>query len=230
MTSNSDVWILHIETSTKACSVALSKNEECVEYKEFIGQNFSHSEKLPAFIDDIIAESPIEKTDLSAISISSGPGSYTGLRIGCSSAKGLSFALNIPLISVDTLQISTEAVELKESQEVYVSVMKARLTEAFISIYNRNGVVKPTYYTDLTKEDFSVYNDQEVLVVGNASSILEENRKDLNGDYHHAENPYQAKDMVKLAYKKYMNQDFESLAYYEPFYLKDFVVLKKKAK
>lgn len=230
MTSHEDVWILHIETSTKACSVALSKNEECIGYKEFIGQSFSHAEKLPNFIDEIIGESPIEKNNLSALSISSGPGSYTGLRIGCSTAKGLSFALNIPLISVDTLQLSTKAIALKEEQLLYISVMKARLNEVFIAVYDRNGVVKPTYYTDVTTDDFIAYKDTSVLIVGNASELMETHKPNENWSFNHTENAYCASDMISLAYQKYKQEDFEDLAYYEPFYLKDFVVLKKKVK
>lgn len=230
MTSHKDVWILHIETSTKACSVALSKNEECIGYKEFIGQSFSHAEKLPNFIDEIISESPIQKNDLSALSISSGPGSYTGLRIGCSTAKGLSFALNIPLISVDTLQLSTKGVGLSSEQSCYISVMKARLNEVFIAIYDRNGVVKPTYYTDITTDEFNAYKETSVLIVGNAAHLMEEHRAYENWSFNHTENAYRASDMISLAYQKYKQKDFEDLAYYEPFYLKDFVVLKKKVK
>lgn len=230
MTTQIDIWILHIETSTKACSVALSKNEECINYKSFLGQNFSHAEKLPTFIEEIINESDISKEDLSAISLSSGPGSYTGLRIGCSTAKGLSYALNIPLIAVDTLQISTQSIELSSSQAYYISVMKARLNEVFVAIYDRKGLVKRTFYCDLLDDDLNTYKSSSSLVVGNASTLVETNGGGLNWEYHHVENAYCAKDMVKLGYQKFCDKNFEDLAYYEPFYLKDFVVLKKKAK
>lgn len=230
MTSKTDIWILHIETSTKACSVALSKNDECIKYKEFLGQNFSHAEKLPGFIDDIINESEIDKENLSAISISSGPGSYTGLRIGCSTAKGLSFALGIPLISVDTLQISTEDKVQVTEDDLYISVMKARLNEVFIAIYDKKGVVKPTYYVDLSEDHLDEFKDKSVLVVGNATELVEKQENRANWKYHMTDNAYKAKHMVKLAYEKFLTEDFEDLAYYEPFYLKDFVVLKKEVK
>ena len=231
MTSKTDIWILHIETSTKACSVALSKNDECIEYKEFLGQNFSHAEKLPVFIDDIIAESEIDKKDLSAISISSGPGSYTGLRIGCSTAKGLSFALGIPLIAIDTLQISTEDVDISPDG-VYISVMKARLKEVFAAVYNADkSTVKSTFYVDLNDANtFEEYKNTPVTFVGNASHVVEDTKLCENWTYHHTDNAYKAKHMVKSAYKKFIANEFEDLAYYEPFYLKDFVVLKKKVK
>ncbi len=230
MTSNKDIWILNIETSTKACSVALSKNGECIIYKEFLGQNFSHAEKLPVFIDGIIEESEIEKTNLSAVSISSGPGSYTGLRIGCSTAKGLSFALGIPLISVDTLEVSTKDKMLTSEQTLYISVMKARLKEVFIAVYSKEGLVKPTHYINLDENNLAAFSGETVLVVGNAAKLVEDLNINSSWQYYHTENAYKAKNMVELAYEKYVINDFEDLAYYEPFYLKDFVVLKKKVK
>lgn len=231
MTSRVDIWILHIETSTKACSVALSKNAECVYYKEFLGQNFSHAEKLPGFIEEVVAESEISKQDLSAIAISSGPGSYTGLRIGCSTAKGLSFSLGIPLISVDTLQISTKEVTLESEDDICISVMKARLKEIFIAIYSSNGVVRPTYYIDLNEDPLKEFRNNKVMFVGNATSIIEESvEPSMNWNFHHTDNAYKAKHMIGIAYQKFLDKDFEDLAYYEPFYLKDFVVLKKKTK
>ena len=96
-------YIVNIETATTNCSVSLAKDGKTILLREIANQGYSHAEKLHVFIEEIIAESKIEIEDLNAIAVSAGPGSYTGLRIGTSAAKGLSFALNIPLIAIDTL-------------------------------------------------------------------------------------------------------------------------------
>src|SRR5439155_21327749 len=105
-------YILNIETATKNCSVSIAKDGETVVFREIADQGYSHAEKLHVFIEEIIKEAEIVFKDLSAIGISQGPGSYTGLRIGVSSAKGLCFALNIPLIAVDTLQVLASQVKI----------------------------------------------------------------------------------------------------------------------
>lgn len=225
-------YILHIETSTKACSVALSENDNCIGYKEFIGQNFSHAEKLPLFIEDIISESVITKNDLSAVSVSSGPGSYTGLRIGCSTAKGLCFALNIPLITVDSLQIPTQLNnQIKDSNLEYISVMKARLNEVFVGHYKNNERLAPVHFEEIETDNFQDLRNNSIVFVGNALDIVKPlvDKQDL-WSMESCDNPFSAKGMVKLGYSKFLSQTFEDLAYYEPFYLKDFVVLKKKSK
>lgn len=227
-----DIFILHIETSTKACSVALSKNEECIGKKEYLGQNFSHAEKLPLFIEEIIQESKLSKSDLNAIAISSGPGSYTGLRIGCSTAKGLCFALNIPLISVDSLQIPTQLNpddELKN--KTYISLMKARMNEVFIGHFEGNISMKETYFQDIDEQSFKEFAQKQICFVGNGIDLMEDNiNTNSLWTTCSLDNPYSSVGMVALAYTKYCNSDFEDLAYYEPFYLKDFIVLKKKNK
>src|SRR5215831_14578639 len=98
-------YILNIETATKNCSVALAKDGETIACKELAEQGYSHAEKLHVFIEEIMKENGVGFQDLSAVAISQGPGSYTGLRIGVSAAKGLCFSLNMPLIAVDTLQV-----------------------------------------------------------------------------------------------------------------------------
>ena len=98
------IYILNIETSTKACSVAIHKNGNLIALKESVTENFSHSEKLLVFVEELIENSQIKLSDLSAIAVSMGPGSYTGLRIGVATAKGLCYGLNIPLISISTLK------------------------------------------------------------------------------------------------------------------------------
>ena len=105
--------ILNLETATKNCSVALAKNGKTIACKEIAAQNFSHAEKLHVFIEEILHENNVKFPDLTAVAVSQGPGSYTGLRIGVSSAKGFCYALNIPLIAIDTLQLLAKQVEIE---------------------------------------------------------------------------------------------------------------------
>lgn len=105
--------ILNIETATKNCSVSLSKNGKTIFFKEHADQGYSHAEKLHVFIDQVIKECQINISEINAVAVSKGPGSYTGLRIGVSAAKGLCYALNIPLIAVDTLEILANQVQKK---------------------------------------------------------------------------------------------------------------------
>ena len=98
-------YILNIETATKNCSVSVAKNGIVLACKEISEMGYSHAEKLHVFIDEILHELQLDYKDLSAIAVGQGPGSYTGLRIGVSAAKGLCFALDIPLIAIDTLQV-----------------------------------------------------------------------------------------------------------------------------
>ena len=104
-------YILHLETTTQQCSVALSFKGKCIAEKELLTEHFSHGEKLHVFIQEVLHHANVEFSPLDAIAISKGPGSYTGLRIGVSAAKGLCFALNIPLISVPTLEALAHQVE-----------------------------------------------------------------------------------------------------------------------
>jgi tRNA threonylcarbamoyladenosine biosynthesis protein TsaB len=127
-------FILNIETATKNCSVAIAKNGETIICKEIAEEGYSHAEKLHVFIEEIIAETGISVHDLAAVAVSQGPGSYTGLRIGVSAAKGLCFALNIPLIAVDTLQ--TLASQAKDSDGKIIPMLDARRMEVYSAIFN----------------------------------------------------------------------------------------------
>jgi tRNA threonylcarbamoyladenosine biosynthesis protein TsaB len=131
--------ILNIETATKNCSVSLSQGETVIAIKELNEGKFSHSEKLHAFILDVIRSAEMTMKDLEAIAISKGPGSYTGLRIGVSTAKGLCYALNIPLIAVPTLEISARQITLKPN-ELVVPLLDARRMEVYSAVFDHNYV------------------------------------------------------------------------------------------
>ena len=127
-------YILNIETATKNCSVALAQEGKIILCKEIAEEGYSHAERLHVFIEEIIQEAGITFQDLTAIAVSQGPGSYTGLRIGVSAAKGLCYALNIPLIAVDTLQVLASQTKVKEG--FIVPMLDARRMEVYSAIFN----------------------------------------------------------------------------------------------
>lgn len=190
-----------------------------------MNDGYSHAENLHLFIKEVISESNITINDLSAISISSGPGSYTGLRIGFSAAKGLSYALNIPLIKIDTLKSLSNSILSETKQDAYYCpLIDARRMEVYFAIHDSalNEINKPSNLI-LTEESISIFNlDKPVYFFGDgitkAKSFLESNPK-----FKFIEDCMpSSKHLVKLAYNKFSKNDFEDLAYSEPFYLKDF--------
>ena len=132
-------YILHLETTTKVCSVALSKDAKIVALKELQEEGYSHGENLTLFIQDIVSEAGIEMRDLDAVSVASGPGSYTGLRIGASTAKGLCYALQIPLIAIDSLTgLIEQAREVHDGVNL-CAVIDARRMEVYNLLVDSNG-------------------------------------------------------------------------------------------
>jgi tRNA threonylcarbamoyladenosine biosynthesis protein TsaB len=128
-------YILNIESSTTNCSVSLANNGELISIRELNEKNYSHSTKLHSFIEEVLKNSNITVNKLSAIAVSSGPGSYTGLRIGVSAAKGLCYALQIPLISVPTLKVLARQLNIQR-EDLIIPVMDARRDEVYSAVYN----------------------------------------------------------------------------------------------
>ena len=221
--------ILNIETSTKKCSVALFDDLRLISEKSLLSEKYSHSETLTVFIEEIFNEIPFSITDLEAISVSKGPGSYTGLRIGVSTAKGLCYALNKPLISISTLQIMAYYMSKKREEfDLYCPMIDARRMEVFSAFYNKKNelvrevkadIIVSNSYTDLLKKKILFFGDgsekcKDILVSENA--YFEDN-------IHPS-----AIDMSEISFLKYKNKEFEDVAYFEPFYLKDFIAGVKK--
>ncbi|MFT7352249.1 MAG: tRNA threonylcarbamoyladenosine biosynthesis protein TsaB [Flavobacterium sp.] len=226
--SNPSSFILSIETTTKNCSVALFKNEELIICKEIATEGFSHAEKLHVFIEEIIAETQIQFKQLSAIAVSSGPGSYTGLRIGVSAAKGLAYALNIPLISIDTL--TALAHQVTATDGLIIPMLDARRMEVYSAIFDTNkNKIRKTEAQILDENSFSNL-DKKVYFIGDASVKAKEILKNSNFFFLNDLQYPSAKSMGRLAYEKFLIQEFEDVAYYEPFYLKDFLIVSKKDK
>lgn len=214
-------YILHLESATKACSVALSLDGKLIQVKEITENNFSHGENLTLFIEDVLQHEKISAKELSAISISSGPGSYTGLRIGVSVAKGLCYALQIPLIAIDSLQCIYEIARKKHPEKLIIPMIDARRMEVFSSIYSTEGTLLKEISADIIDEE-SYVQFGKFVACGDGAEKLREIwlSREISID---SEILSSAKGQVKIAYEKFKNQEFENLAYFEPFYLKDFV-------
>ncbi len=219
--------ILHIETATKNCSVALAKDGILINSIEEYSEEYSHAERLHIFIEKLFEESDYNLQDLNAVSVSKGPGSYTGLRIGVSSAKGLCFGLKIPLISIDTLSIL--ATTQKNSDYDYlIPMLDARRMEVYTAILNKRLEFKKEIHALVLEEDsFKDYLGKKLLFFGNGSDKCKELFKNKKFKFIDNIHP-SAKNMIILSFEKFKNKDFEDVAYFEPFYLKDFVALKSK--
>ncbi|MDC3252751.1 tRNA (adenosine(37)-N6)-threonylcarbamoyltransferase complex dimerization subunit type 1 TsaB [Crocinitomicaceae bacterium] len=219
-------YILHLETTTKVCSVALSKDAKIVALKELQEEGYSHGENLTLFIQDIVSEAGIEMRDLDAVSVASGPGSYTGLRIGASTAKGLCYALQIPLIAIDSLTgLIEQAREVHDGVNL-CAVIDARRMEVYNLLVDSNGNKLKEISADII--DSESYKEWEPFVYfGDGAEKLAALWKERNCKIE-ASILSSAKGQVQISYQKFQNREFEDVAYWEPFYLKDFIVGKKK--
>ena len=221
------VYILNIETSTKACSVALHKNGELIVCREDVTANFSHSEKLLKFISELFSDEKLSLSDLDAIAVSMGPGSYTGLRIGVSTAKGLCYGLDIPLISISTLKSMSFGMALEIKADLYCPMIDARRMEVYSAFFDINNTEVRKIQADIINENsYKKELEKKVVFFGDGSEKLIEKIKDKNAIFVSDIHP-SAKNMGLLSYQKFTKSLFEDLAYFEPFYLKDFVAGRK---
>jgi len=218
--------ILNIETATKNCSVALAKEGETLVYKEIAEEGYSHAERLHVFIEEIIKEAGITFQDLSAVAVSQGPGSYTGLRIGVSAAKGLCFALDIPLISVDTLQVlSSQALV---SDGLIVPMLDARRMEVYSAIFNSNFDKIRAVEAEIITEDSFLDFQETLYFVGDCAEKCKAVLTKENFIFLDEIKYPSAKEMSSISFEKYKKNDIEDVAYFEPYYLKDFMITTSK--
>ena len=217
--------ILNIETSTKNCSVSLSENGKLIAHKEINDGNYSHAENLHPFIDAVLQSAIKTFKDLTAIAVSKGPGSYTGLRIGVSAAKGLSFALDIPLLSVNTLTVLAYRASAKSG--VIIPVLDARRMEVYQAVYDKNyDLLENTNAVVVDANTYDKYlSNGKVHFLGDAVEKIKPIIEHPNAVFMENQFP-SAKEMASLSYKKLQKQEFEDVAYFEPFYLKDFIAIK----
>ena len=220
-------YILNIETATKNCSVSLAKDGKIVAIKELNEGGFSHAEKLHQFISEVLTEANITFSNLKAIAVSKGPGSYTGLRIGVSAAKGLCFALDIPLISVNTLQSLAESVTISDGYKI--PMLDARRMEVYSAVYDEQNNLKEAVSATIISEDsfLQFLEKNKVYFFGDGADKCKAILNHKNAVFIDHKFP-SANEMGKLSYLKYKKSDIENVAYFEPFYLKDFMVTTSK--
>ena len=220
--------ILNIETATKNCSVSLSKGENILAIKELNEGKFSHAEKLHSFILEVIRSSGKTMKDLDAIAISKGPGSYTGLRIGVSTAKGLCYALDIPLIAIPTLELIARQIPLKEN-ELAIPLLDARRMEVYSGVFDHNySQIRETQAEIIDESSFvSFLEEGRVYFAGDGAEKCKNVIQHVNAGFIDGVYP-SSKEMPVVSNKKFLANDFEDLAYFEPYYLKDFIAGKPK--
>lgn len=214
--------ILCLETATTNCSVGIAKDGQLKLLKEDNSKGYSHAEKLHVFINEILRESNLKVEDLDAVAVSKGPGSYTGLRIGVSAAKGLCFSQDIPLISIPTLDLLAQ--KLPENSGYVIPMLDARRMEVYSAVFDENRQqIRVTKAEVLEEDSFIKYLERdEVHFIGNGVAKFEDICKHPNAVFHKQEFP-SAKEMVAIAELKYKKSDIEDVAYFEPYYLKDFI-------
>lgn len=225
--------IIHIETATNVCSVAVSQGDELIFYKEET-EGPSHARLLGVFVEEAIKYIKGKGLKPDAVAVSSGPGSYTGLRIGVSEAKGLCYGLNIPLIAIETLEIMTHQV-IKENtfdpSVMFCPMIDARRMEVYDTIFDSNLTKQKETTADIVDENtFDEWlANNRIVFFGNGADKCREVISSANAIF--LDNIYpRAKDMIPLALKAYSSKNFVDTAYYEPFYLKDFVATTPKNK
>ena len=214
--------ILHIETATKICSVGLSESGRLLNCIDREPEEYIHGEYLTLFIQEVLDKSNKNLKDLNAISVSIGPGSYTGLRIGLAVAKGLCYGLNIPIVSIETLDSLLEIGKQKYLNDTLCAVLDARRMEVYSKIKSPQGDLllntSATIIEDHTFsfcEPFICFGDgsEKLLELWSGRSITID--KDIK---------LSAAGQVPLAIKKYRNKEFDGLSYLKPMYLKEFKI------
>ena len=216
-------FILSIETSTSICSVALHENGNLIAIREN-NSDKSHAKLIMQFIDEVLQEAIIDKQELKAVAIAAGPGSYTGLRIGTATAKGICCALEIPLIAISTLEALIRGAidETKQEEAYYCAMLDARRMEVYCQLANESKkIVCETHAHIVDENSFKEQIlDQKTYFFGDGAEKCKEVLDHPNAIFDLSVEP-SADNIGKLAIDKYKNGDFENVAYYEPDYLKE---------
>ena len=229
--------ILSIETGTEICSVALAKDGEMISLRESGSEGRAHANHLGVYIDEVLRENDLDADELDAVAVGGGPGSYTGLRIGVSTAKGLCYALGRPLIAIDSLkalantameEFEAGIIDLDDPQRAVLAPMiDARRMEVYTRLFDTSlNPLSDTYAHILTPESFAdiFAEGRTLLVFGNGARKC----ADLLPQAQFARIASSARGLVTLAEAAFQAEDFVDVAYYEPYYLKDFVVTRSK--
>lgn len=226
-------YILQIETATTVCSVALAKDGELLAVKQ-VDQRNIHAEIITIYINELMTSAGINYNDLDAIAVSCGPGSYTGLRIGISTAKGLCYALDKPLIAIETLDAMTDGViesKIIDGNILLCPMIDARRMEVYTALFDSAGnKIKATSADIIDESSFNDYlQTNKIMFFGDGAekckTVLSNNPNAVFLDAY----INSAAHLTKKSVEKFIKKDFEDVAYFEPYYLKDFLVTQKRA-
>ena len=226
--------ILHIETSSKNCSVAISDGEEILCLCEEVSDNYKQSESLHSFVEWALEGADISLKDLDAISLGKGPGSYTGLRIGAASAKGFCYGLKLPLIAINSLDSMVEQF-VNQGFDLIIPLIDARRMEVYTAFFDGTSgeMIKETEAKILDENSFSELADKKILFIGDGAKKFQDLLSSLGGAGGGLPNAEfksdiypSAKGLIKKSVEKLNQKQFEDVAYFEPFYLKDFLIIK----
>ena len=227
--------ILHIETATDVCSVALSKGTEIIGLKEEAGGN-NHAKHLLPFVDEVLKQANMAMHEINGVAVSIGPGSYTGLRIGVSTAKGIAYTTGIPVMAVSTLESIAQGAktlwaESSSEQPQIVPMIDARRMEVFTTRYDFNMQSLEEISSKIVDENTfaELLSKEKVLFCGNGMSKCRE-LLSIFPNARFMEASISAKNMLPAALRKWQKQEFEDVAYFEPFYLKEYVAAKPVVK
>ena len=216
--------LLNIETSSKNCSVSISQEGKLKSLVEKYSENYSHSENLHNFISKALKKIKLSPNDLDAIAVGMGPGSYTGLRIGVSAAKGLCYALNIPLIGLNSLEILCQRYKAK-SNEILFPMFDARRMEVYTMVLNsKKEIIKKTTAKIIKQGIFKDFSKEKTWVFfGEGSTKCKDIIKGNHVKFIDEIMYPSAREMVLFSYEYFKEKKFENIAYFEPFYLKEFI-------
>ena len=213
--------LLNIETSTKVCSVSLALNGEVLASKEESSEKYIHSEKLNVFIEELFTQVDYQLKDLAAICVSKGPGSYTGLRIGVSCAKGFCYALDIPLISIDSLSVLARGYlndNFINANTILMPMIDARRMEVYTAVFNHKAEIQTSISAEVIDSEFFDTNKEIILIGDGAKKFNSVIPRNVRIENHLSS----SKGMASLSYLKFSKKEFEDVAYFEPYYLKSF--------
>ena len=220
--------LLLIESSNEICSVALSQEKSIIQEK-YINKPNSHSVYLAPFVNEVLNNARMSINELDGVVISDGPGSYTGLRIGSSLAKGICLGAGIPLMAVSTLKgLAKKALNDYPSVDQAIALVDARRSDAYIGVYNQQLklIIKEQFIT--INSELKIEKSNAVVVGSGAMKFI--NELDVKKELKHSESVLYAKDLLDEAMLKWVKQDFVDLTSYEPNYIKSVFVTKPKSK
>ena len=225
--------ILHIETSTNVCSVAVSEDGQCIFEQQERGEHGAGAERLGTMVDEAMSFTDNHAIPFDAVAVSCGPGSYTGLRIGVSMAKGICYGRDLKLLAVPTLELLCVPVLLRnpemEENALLCPMLDARRMEVYAALYDRSlKEVRPVSADIVEADTYKQWLDERpIYFFGTGAKKCMDIIHHPNAHYMDGIEPI-AKWMQPLAEKRFLNEQFEDVAYFVPFYLKDFVAIKPK--